>query len=76
MKMVTRWLSVNIHTVSEQEMLAVVYSFLQLQYSDPAFIRALEKIIKLKGCQIKEQDLMAVISNYCQVLRIRSQKII
>jgi len=76
LKMVTRWLSVNIHTVSEQEMLAVVYSFLQLQYSDPAFIRALEKIIKLKGCQIKEQDLMAVISNYCQVLRIRSPVIL
>ena len=76
MKMVTRWLTLNIHTVNESEMLAIVYSFLQLQYSDSDFIRSLEKIIKLKGCQIKEHDLMATISNYCQVLRIRSPVIL
>jgi len=76
MKMITRWLSVNIHTINEREMLAIVYSFQQLEYADELFIKALEKVIKLKGLKIQEQDLMCTISSYCQVLRIRSPVIL
>ena len=76
MKMVTNWVAVNIHTVSEREMLAIVYSFQQLEYADTAFISALEKIIKLRGCRIQEHDLVCTISNYCQVMRVRSPVIL
>ena len=76
MKMITRWLSVNIHTINEREMLAIVYSFQQLEYADELFIKALEKVIKLKGLKIQEQDLMCTISSYCQVMRIRSPVIL
>ena len=76
MKMITRWLSVNIHKINEREMLAIVYSFLHLEYTDKVFIKALEKIIKLKGLKIQEHDLMCTISSYCQVMRIRSPVIL
>jgi len=76
MKMVTNWLAVNIHTVSEREMLAIVYSFLQLEYVDSSIILALEKIMKLRGCKIQEHDLICTISSYCQALRLRSPVIL
>ena len=76
MKMITRWLSVNIHKINEREMLAIVYSFLHLEYTDTVFIKALEKIIKLKGLKIQEHDLMCTISSYCQIMRIRSPVIL
>ena len=76
MEMITRWLSVNIHTINEREMLAIVYSFQQLEYTDALFIKALEKVIKLKGCKIQEHDLMVTISSYCQLMRIRSPVIL
>eukprot|EP00092_Neocalanus_flemingeri_P001663 GFUD01001774.1.p1 GENE.GFUD01001774.1~~GFUD01001774.1.p1 ORF type:complete len:670 (+),score=234.94 GFUD01001774.1:542-2551(+) len=76
MRMLSGWLAVNIHTVTEQEMLAIVYSFLQLEYMDTALVSALEKIIKKKGCQIMEFDLICTICSYCLAMRIRSPTIL
>jgi len=72
MRMLSGWLVLNIHTVTEQEMLAIVYSFLKLEYMDTAVVNALEKVIKKKGCQIKESDLISTLCNYCLTMRIRS----
>eukprot|EP00092_Neocalanus_flemingeri_P083580 GFUD01104916.1.p1 GENE.GFUD01104916.1~~GFUD01104916.1.p1 ORF type:complete len:670 (-),score=227.02 GFUD01104916.1:82-2091(-) len=76
MRMLSGWLAVNIHTVTEQEMLAIVYSFLQLEYMDTALVTALEKIIKKKGCQIMEFDLICTICSFCLAMRIRSPTIL
>jgi len=76
MRMVSGWLALNIHTVTEQEMLAIVYSFLKLRYVDTALINALEKIMKKKGCQIMEFDLISTICSYCLAMRIRSPDIL
>ena len=76
MKMISNWLALNIHTVSEREMLAIIYSFLQLEYVDASIISALEKIMKLRGCKIQEHDLICTISSYCQALRLRSPVIL
>jgi len=70
--MISEWLAVNIHKVKESEMLAIVYSFLQLEYVDNRFISSLEKTIKHRGCQIKEMDLISIICEYCLFFRIRS----
>jgi len=72
MRMLSGWLVVNIHLVTEQDMLAITYSFLQLEYTDTALITALEKIIKKKGCKIMEYDLICTICSYCLAMRIRS----
>ena len=50
--MLSGWLTLNIHMVNEQEMLAMVFSFLQLEYCDSTIISALEKLMKHRGCQI------------------------
>jgi len=72
MRMLSGWLVLNIHLVTEQDMLAITYSFLQMEYIDTAFIAALEKIIKKKGCMIMEYDLICTICSYCLAMRIRS----
>merc|ERR1719317_965088 len=72
LRMLSGWLVVNIHTVTEQDMLAITYSFLKLEYTDTALITALEKIIKKKGCKIMEYDLICTICSYCLAMRIRS----
>jgi len=76
MQMVSRWLAVNIHQVTERELLAVVYSLRHLEYTDRAVITALEKVMKLRGCRIQEPDLIATVSSYCALLRIRSPTIL
>jgi len=76
MRMLSGWLAVNIHTVSEQDMLAIVYSFEKLEYFDPVLVAALEKIMKKKGCKIKEVDLISTICSYCLHMRIRSPDIL
>jgi len=76
MRMLSGWLAVNIHTVTEQDMLAIMYSFLQLEYMDTTLVAALEKIIKLKGCKIMEFDLITTICSYCLAMRIRSPTIL
>merc|ERR1719435_773096 len=72
LRMLSGWLVVNIHKVTEQDMLAITYSFLKLEYTDTALITALEKIIKKKGCKIMEYDLICTICSYCLAMRIRS----
>jgi len=76
MRMLSGWLAVNIHTVTEQDMLAIMYSFLKLEYMDTALVAALEKIIKKKGCKIMEFDLISTICSYCLAMRIRSPTIL
>ena len=72
MRLLSGWLAVNIHTVTDQDMLAIMYSFLQLKYTDTALVAALEKIIKLKGCKIMEFDLISTICSYCLDMSIRT----
>ena len=38
--------------VNESEMLAILYSFLKLNYIDDRLITSMEKVIKHKGCQV------------------------
>lgn len=76
LRMLSGWLSLNIHTVSDQQMLAMIWGFHLLDYTDQAIIRAMEKIIKHKGCQISELDLIYVMCSYCTKFRIRSPTIL
>lgn len=76
LRMLSGWLSLNIHKVTEQEMLAMVWSYYHLEYTDTAVISAMEKVIKHKGCQITEVDLICVICSYCTKFRIRSPTIL
>jgi hypothetical protein len=70
--MVSEWLALNIHQVKEGELMAIVYSLLQLNYTDNKLITSLEKVIKHRGCQITEVDLVTTICDYCHHFRIRS----
>jgi len=72
LQMISQWLALNIHKVKENEMLAIVHTLMQLEYMDDRLINTLEKIIKIKGCQIQELDLVSTICNICLHFRIRS----
>jgi len=72
LKMLSGWLSLHMHQVTEQELLALLWSFYQLDYLDKSIIAALEKVVKVKGVQIREADLVSVIASYCLKFRLRS----
>jgi len=76
LEMISEWLSLNIHKVTETEMLAIVFSFLQLNYIDDKLINTMEKLIKHKGCQINEIDLVSTICDICLRHRVRSSTIL
>jgi len=76
LSMITQWLSVNFHKLSEQEMLAVVISMDRMEFNNETFTKILEKIMKVKGVTIKEADLVAAICDYCSRYQIRSKVIL
>ena len=76
MQILSRWLTVNIHTLSEEEALAVIYCFHELGYIDSSIIRTMERYMKVKGCTIQERDLVATICDYCLEFRVRSPAIL
>lgn len=76
LRMLSGWVTLHIQILSEQEMLAVVWGFLHLGYTDTAIITAIEKTIKVKGLQIAEGDLISTICSYCTHFRIRSPSIL
>lgn len=45
LSMITQWLSVNFHKLSEQEMLAVVISMDRMEFNNETFTKILEKIM-------------------------------
>ena len=45
LRMITQWLSVNFHKLSEQEMLAVVISMDRMEFNNETFTKILEKIM-------------------------------
>ena len=45
LSMITQWLSVNFHKLSEQEMLAVVISMDKMEFNNETFTKILEKIM-------------------------------
>jgi hypothetical protein len=76
LQVITQWLTVNVHSLSEGEMLAVIYCLQKLEYIDDAVIRTMEKTMKVRGVQIKERDLVATICDYCLDFGVRSTPIL
>ena len=62
--------------MKEPELLAIVYSLLQLDYMDDKIIGSLEKVVRLRGCQIQELDLVPTICEACCHFRIRSHTLL
>jgi len=45
--------------------------FVLQEYKDTVLVSTLEKYMKLRGCNIKEKDLVAAICDYCLQFKIR-----
>lgn len=73
---VSQWLTVNVQSLSEEEVLAIIYCFHNLEYIDSRIISTMEKYIRIRGCHIKEKDLMATVCEYCLDFRVRSPVIL
>ena len=76
LSMISQWLSVNIHTLNETELLAVMVSMDKLEFVDEKLIQTIERFLKAKGLQIKEADLIASICDLCDHNRVRSEPIL
>merc|ERR1719234_1983992 len=62
--------------LTELEMLAIIWGFIQIDYCDDAVVKAVEKMMKKKGLQIMEADLISTICSFCTHFRIRSPHIL
>lgn len=58
LSMISQWLSVNIHTLSEAELLAVIVCMDKMEFLDNKLIQTTERFMKAKGLQVKEADLI------------------
>lgn len=76
LSMISQWASVNVHKLSERELLALVVCFDRMDFIDANFVRTLEKYMKLRGVQIKEADLVAATCDYCDHQKLRSLPIL
>ena len=76
MPVISQWLSKNIHSLTENQLLAVVYCYSKIEFVDDTFVSTLERYIKARGCQIVEKDLVAAICDYSLEFRIRSKIIL
>jgi len=74
--MISQWLSVNIHTLSEAELLAVIVCMDKMEFLDNKLIQTTERFMKAKGLQVKEADLIAAICDLCDHQRLRSKPIL
>lgn len=72
----SRWLNTNIHTLSEDELGAMVESFTNLAYSDALIERAVERYMKAKGAKVKSQNLIITILRHCEQFRLRNRHIL
>ncbi|XP_067001528.2 FAST kinase domain-containing protein 3, mitochondrial [Anabrus simplex] len=72
----SRWLSTNVHSVSEDDLLGIVTGFFALDYVDDGIEKTLERFVKSKGIKIKDASLMAAIMEYCAKFRLRSTYIL
>ncbi len=76
LRVLSQWLKVNIHFLGEGETLAVIYCLHRLEYVDAAVVQTMERYLKVRGCQIRERDLVATLCDYCLDFRIRSRTIL
>jgi hypothetical protein len=58
--------------VKEPELLAIVFSLVQLDYMDEGIVSSLEKVVRMRGIQLVEPDLLPTICEACCHFRIRS----
>lgn len=70
-----RWMSVNLHTVTEDGLQNLITQFNQLDYYEPQLTRVLERYFKSKNV-CKNQDLMRAASSYCVRSRLCSSVIL
>ena len=73
---VSQWLKVNIHTLTEEQLLAVVVCYLKIDHIDEHFEQTIERYIKARGCQIQDANLVAAICDYCIDQQWRSPSVL
>jgi len=76
MPVISSWLLRHIHTLSEEQLLAVVCCFSKISYYNNDFKSMLNKYVKIRGCYIQDANLVAAICDYCIEARVRSEEIL
>ena len=61
LSMISQWLSVNVHSLNEAELLAVVVCMDKMEFLNNKLIQTIERFMKAKGLQVKEADLIGIL---------------
>lgn len=70
LSMISQWLSVNIHTLSEAELLAVIVCMDKMEFLDDKLIQTTERFMKVAAMKVKEADLIGKVIDFCLLLFI------
>uniref|UniRef100_T1JKK1 RAP domain-containing protein n=1 Tax=Strigamia maritima TaxID=126957 RepID=T1JKK1_STRMM len=72
----SKWIHLNIHSLSETELEKIVGHFEKLDYIHSNLETALQRYIKVRNLQIKNPSLVAAIMSYCQHFKLQSNIIL
>ena len=70
-----KWLFVNIHSVTDSQIIPIVVAYIRFRFSDANFMRALERYITAKAKTHIHVDVLAVAMEYCRQRRYISTRI-
>lgn len=72
----SKWVNLNIHTVTQNQLVHLVTNFRELDHIDQNLRRALERYMKARQSNISEPALVAGIMDYCLHFRLRSSVVL
>ena len=76
MPVISSWIKHHIHTLSEDQLLAILYCYSKMGYVDADFVVVLSKYVKIRGVQIKDANLVAAICDYSADMRLRNKAVL
>ena len=74
--LISKWLNVNTHLVTELELRLIVYTFSNFDFTDNNIQRALTRYMKAKSSHVLNLELVGVILDYCVKMRYHSPEIL
>lgn len=76
LKSYARWVNTNGHLLKENQLCELLKQFRLLEFTNSEIEKSLERLMKAKGANINDQDLIEEILNYSIYFRIRNGHIL
>ncbi|CAG0912701.1 unnamed protein product [Notodromas monacha] len=76
MHMIARWLELNLHVVSEQQLVKIISGFSVSKLCDDTVKKSLIKYMKTRDIEKVDSDLVSAAAKYCKKFQFRSPELL